>query len=254
MNQNKIFDFVFIGLGASNSLILITLIKRGLLLNKRVAVFEVNSKTNNDKTYCFWAKPNEAIVSDLESIISHKFKKIKIDGERVADIDACPYHYIRSIDLYDMTVKLLLEEKIPIYREAVEDLMVDNQVYSLRTATQEHQATYIFDSRPPSFDSKNTNEVVLIQSFYGMHISCEKDVFQEDTFEMMNFNIEQQGSTQFMYVIPFSSKEALVELTRFGAGKIQFDQAQNLLNNYISHNFGSYEQLGSEAGCIPMTT
>jgi hypothetical protein len=33
------YDFVFIGLGASNSLILLSLIKNGLLKNKQVAIF-----------------------------------------------------------------------------------------------------------------------------------------------------------------------------------------------------------------------
>lgn len=98
MNQNKIFDFVFIGLGASNSLILSALIKRGLLHDKRVAVFETDCKTSNDKTYCFWASPKEHIVSELHSIISRKFENIKVNSGRVANIHSCPYHYIRSID------------------------------------------------------------------------------------------------------------------------------------------------------------
>ena len=158
------------------------------------------------------------------------------------------------IDLYDKTKKLLREAQIPIYREAVEALSVENEVYTLRTANQVHQATYIFDSRPPLFNNKHANEVSFIQSFYGLHISCDNDVFQKDTFEMMNFNIDQQGSTQFIYVIPFSSKDALVELTRFGVDKIDFDEASNMLNSYIRQEFGSYQQLGSESGCIPMTT
>ena len=44
--QDTIYDFVFIGLGASNSLILLSLIKKGLLINKKAAVFEVEKHSN----------------------------------------------------------------------------------------------------------------------------------------------------------------------------------------------------------------
>ncbi len=54
--QNSTYDFVFIGLGASNSLILISLIQKGLTKNKKNAVLEPDSKTNNDKTYCVFGQ------------------------------------------------------------------------------------------------------------------------------------------------------------------------------------------------------
>ena len=52
-NEKNIYDFVFVGMGASNSLILISLIKNGLITDKKVAVLELDNKAKNDKTYCF---------------------------------------------------------------------------------------------------------------------------------------------------------------------------------------------------------
>jgi hypothetical protein len=71
--QNSTYDFVFIGLGASNSLILISLIQKGLTKNKKIAIFEPDGKTNNDKTYCFWANPKDEILVELKAIISRSF-------------------------------------------------------------------------------------------------------------------------------------------------------------------------------------
>ena len=55
INNETVYDFLFIGLGAGNSLIFLSLLKRGLVSNKKIAVVEPTKKNTNDKTYCFWA-------------------------------------------------------------------------------------------------------------------------------------------------------------------------------------------------------
>ncbi len=251
--QNKIYDFVFIGLGASNSLILISLIQKGLTKNKKIAVFEPDGKTNNDKTYCFWANPKDEILVELKAIISRSFNAIQVNKTRAENIENCPYHYIRSIDLYNYILDILNEVKIEIHRNSVEEITFKDKINTLYSATKVYQSNYVFDSRP-FLNLIPKDEIYLHQSFYGWHIRCVNDVFQKDTFDMMNFNIDQNDFTQFMYVIPFSSNEALVEMTRFGAEKIELSYAATILDEFIIKEFGEFEKLGEEIGCIPMTT
>jgi len=251
--QNSTYDFVFIGLGASNSLILISLIQKGLTKNKKIAVFEPDGKTNNDKTYCFWANPKDEIVVELKPIISLSFNTIQVNKTRAENIEDCPYHYIRSIDLYNYTLDVLNEAKIEIHRNSVEEINFKDKINTLYSATEVYQSNYVFDSRP-FLNLIPKDEIYLHQSFYGWHIRCVNDVFQKDTFDMMNFNIDQNDFTQFMYVIPFSSNEALVEMTRFGAEKIELSYAATILDEFIIKEFGEFEKLGEEIGCIPMTT
>ena len=99
-----IYDFLFIGLGASNSLALIALLKNSLFLGKKIAVIEQSEKNENDKTYCFWAKPNDNIVQDLATIISHRFDFLRVNQSLLQNIENQPYHYIKSIDLYNYTL------------------------------------------------------------------------------------------------------------------------------------------------------
>jgi lycopene beta-cyclase len=251
--QNKIYDFVFIGLGASNSLILISLIQKGLTKNKKIAVFEIDGKTNNDKTYCFWANPKDTIAVELKTIISRSFNAIQVNKTRAENIENCPYHYIRSIDLYNFTLEILNEAKIEILRNSVEEITSKNNINTLHSGTKVYNSNYIFDSRP-FLNLIPKDEIYLHQSFLGWHIRCVNDVFHKDTFDMMNFNIDQNDFTQFMYLIPFSSNEALVEMTRFGAEKIELSYAATILNEFINKEFGEFEKLGEEIGCIPMTT
>ena len=240
-------------MGASNSLILISLIQKGLTKNKKIAVFEPDGKTTNDKTYCFWANPKDEIVVELKPIISRSFNAIQVNKTRVENIENCPYHYIRSIDLYNYILDILNEAKIEIHRNSVEEITFKDKINTLYSATKVYHSNYVFDSRP-FLNLIPKDEIYLHQSFYGWHIRCANDVFQKDTFDMMNFNIDQNDFTQFMYVIPFSSNEALVEMTRFGAEKIELSYAATILDEFIIKEFGEFEKLGEEIGCIPMTT
>lgn len=253
-NESNIFDFIFIGLGASNSLIVLSLIKNGLLKDKKVLFIEPSSKSINDKTYCFWSSQNDFIIDDLSTIISHQFDKIKINNSNVQSLEGLFYYYIRSIDLYNHTFNKLNEEKIVIERAEVTNIIEDQDFCSVLTNSQSFRTRFIFDSRPPRLYKITEKDIYINQSFFGLHIKCENAVFLKDAFEMMNFNVEQNGATQFFYIIPFSSQEALVELTRFGIEKIEFNYAAELLKNFILNEFGQYTIIAEEAGCIPMTT
>jgi len=69
----------------------------------------------------------------------------------------------------------------------------------------------------------------------------------------MDFEIEQQGFTQFVYALPFSSSEILVEVTRFGAEIIRAEEAELLLSDYIEKSYGDFVKRSTEQGCIPMS-
>jgi lycopene beta-cyclase len=254
MNTTVIYDFVFIGLGASNSLIVLALLKNGALQGKKVGILEMDGKNTNDKTYCFWANPNDAIVSDLASIISYSYTQIQVNSSIQQNIEAQPYRHIRSIDLYNFTAAALQEAKISVHSASVDRMTFENDVYTLHGEGGQFLAYHIFDSRPPQLKLLAEKDIYLHQSFYGLHIRCEKDVFQAHAFEMMNFKIEQGGYTQFIYVLPYSQNEALIELTRFGIDKIETAYARAMLEKLIANDFGAYDVLAEEVGCIPMTT
>ncbi|MFN5627810.1 MAG: lycopene cyclase family protein, partial [Bacteroidota bacterium] len=254
-NVGTSYDFIFIGLGASNSLILLSLIKEACVANKKIAIIEPELKNKNDKTYCFWADPNDSIVKDLKQIISYNYTSIEVNRSVLQNIQNQPYYYIKSIDLYNHTLDALLKLTIPIYRQAVVEVVCnDDDLYSIKTDCGEFESNYIFDSRPPQANQIGKDDIYLNQSFYGLHIRCKNEVFNASTFLMMDFNVDQDKYTQFLYTLPFSAHEALIELTRFGIEKIEIEYAKKILDNKLKNSYGDYEILSDEAGCIPMTT
>lgn len=253
-NDTKIYDFVFIGIGASNSLLLLNLIQKNCNENNSFAIIESNSKVENDKTYCFWSHSNSSIVRELSPIISHSYSVINVNQTDSQKIDEQPYYYIRSSDLYNHTKEKANQHNIAVHRDHVEHVSAGNEFYTIKTSNSVFFTRFIFDSRAPSLSNLNSKEIYIHQSFYGLHIKCKNDVFDKHAFNMMNFNIEQSNYTQFIYILPFSNNEALVELTRFGVDKIDTNYAKGILDKFLSQSFGDYEILGHETGCIPMTT
>jgi len=253
-NNENVYDYIFSGLGASNSLIILSLLEDNLLLNKKIAIIEPSLKTINDKTYCFWAYPEDPIVIKLRSIIRHEYKNITINGGAKQDISTQPYYLIRSIDLYSLVSKKLENAKIPIFNCFVNEIVSSEDYHTLKTSNGSFKTQHVFNSVISKHEIPNIEEVSLHQSFYGLRVKCNTAQFQDSTFEMMNFNIDQNNYTQFLYTLPYSDKEALIELTRFGDKKVEIDYAKKLLVEQLNIKLGCYEILDEEIGCIPMTT
>ena len=70
----------------------------------------------------------------------------------------------------------------------------------------------------------------------------------------MDFSINQNSSTQFMYILPFSKTEALVEYTLFSEQLLETDKYKSALKDYLSSSgILNYQIKSRESGKIPMT-
>ena len=247
------YDYVFIGMGASNGLMLLEFIKRGYHQTKRIAVIEKAQKNTNDKTYCFWSTPDAAIVKDLSSIIRYQYQFVQTNATKVQSIQDQPYHCIRSIDFYNFLQATIASNPIDVFEAQVDAVKPQLDHIEIAFDSQVIKGAIVFDSRPPNFTPEANNKSYLLQTFFGYHIRLKDAVLNTDTFQMMNFDVDQSNYTQFVYNLPYAPNECLVELTRFGVDTIDIDYAKKILDEKIKAQFGSYEIVAEEEGCIPMT-
>ena len=71
----------------------------------------------------------------------------------------------------------------------------------------------------------------------------------------MDFSVEQKGNTRFMYVLPTSSTEALLEYTLFSKDLLSKAAYENEIENYIKKlGITDYKIIEKEQGNIPMTS
>ena len=92
------------------------------------------------------------------------------------------------------------------------------------------------------------------QHFLGWFVKTEYPIFKEKEATFMDFSIPQKGNTRFMYVLPFSATEALVEYTLFSEKTLEKKEYENAIITYLQNaQSGNYEIMETEKGNIPMT-
>jgi lycopene beta-cyclase len=237
------YDFLFIGLGAANCLLILRLFDEGLLTNKTIAIIEPNSKTQNDRTFCFWATPQELVNLKLEKLVSYKWDNIEIGGITKQTIAPLQYFHVSGIDLYNQTKLILAKTNVTFFAS----LLTQNpknisNYFELSLENQTLFAHKVFDSRPPVFLKPQKNQSHLLQSFYGFKVKSNENFFDPSTMIMMDFNVAQNSFTQFVYVLPYDEQTALIELTRFGENKLEVDEAKVILQQYIKKLNFSFDE------------
>jgi lycopene beta-cyclase len=246
-------DFLFAGAGASAILLLLSLEKRSLLDGKKIIVVDPDSKLLNDKTYCFWHNFTE--IEDLQCghLISHQWQKVNVNRQNAMSIYPLVYCRISSLDLYKELDRLIAKFNITRELGSVSSIDISTEGSIIKTEKEIYESKNVFDSRPAKFKAPQKNESFLLQSFIGYVIETEKEILESDTIDLMDFNVDQLGWTQFIYVLPLDKNKALVELTRFGKDILSKNEASTILDQYILERFGKYKIEDTEIGCIPMS-
>jgi len=254
-NLTKPFDFLFIGMGASNCLLLLKMHENNLLQDKTIAIIEPNSKNVNDRNFCFWSSEEELFNLNLQDLICSKWQKIKVADRESQSISPLFYYHIKGIDLYNKVKEILKELEIHYFKELFTGKpIIKSKTFEINLTETNLNACKVFDSRPPSYEFAKKNQSHLLQSFYGWELSAKDYTFDTSTMIMMDFDIPQNNYYQFMYILPLTKNKALFEITRFGKEKITKDEADKLLLEYIDRFGFSYQILEEERGVIPMSS
>ena len=70
----------------------------------------------------------------------------------------------------------------------------------------------------------------------------------------MDFDLDQKNNTRFMYVLPFSPTEALVEYTLFSKDLLKDEEYEAEITKYLNQRkAGKVSVTATEKGSIPMT-
>ncbi len=118
------------------------------------------------------------------------------------------------------------------------------------------QADAVFDSRPRPAPPGGLS---FSQHFFGQFLRIPAPAFDPSRCTLMDFRVSQQHGLHFVYVLPFSPTEALVENTYIqpiDAEKIEAEQHRQEIRAYLAeaYSLGAFSAQREEAGAIPMTT
>lgn len=248
------YHYIFSGLGLAAIMTVIKMADENLLQNKKILIIEPDAKNVNDRTWCFWEERN----GNWDSIVKHTWENAFFfnDQFKVNCLDNNLYKMIegeRFYEFFKQKIKnldvLWLNEKLVEFSERYDGVDVI-------TNSNHYQGEYLFNS-VYSLNSLlgHKKHPLLQQHFVGWFIKTEKAVFDPNESTFMDFTVEQKSNTRFMYVLPTSSKNALIEYTLFSPELLDLDDYEDEIKKYISNlGIDAYEIEAKEIGNIPMTS
>lgn len=249
------YDIAIVGLGCAGSHILLQMLEHPLMQEKKIIVFDDFQGGSLDKTWSFWEKGS----GKWDHLLSQQWSFGKFQTNRVdVDFSLEPYSYkkLQSEDVIAFAkAKLQQSSNCTLILSKV-DRIIETDIAEIYTAEKSFLAKLVLDSRIPKAFFEDTEATTLRQHFLGWHIKTEQEIFDPEKFVMMDYRHRDPGTTSFMYVLPYSQTEALVEFTYFAPELVKEQVYEDYLRKYISKYLSAahYSILATEQGIIPMTT
>jgi len=248
------YHYIFTGSGLSALMTVYEMLLSGKFKNKSILLIDENTKKANDRTWCFWDENNL-----FDEIVSKKWNQAIFANEkfnRVLELTPYQYKKINGLDFYELVFKKISEHKnIHFLNEKVVDFTELGNHCVVKTKEETFTCNKIFNSiyNPEVVTAQNKFPLIQ-QHFIGLFIKSKDAVFTPNCATFMDFSVEQKGNTRFMYVLPTSSTEALLEYTLFSKDLLSKEEYESEIKKYIE-NLGitEYEIIEKEQGNIPMT-
>lgn len=243
------YDFILAGGGLAGLSLAYRLAQS--LPSTSMLVLDRDSKTRNDRTWCFWA--NQPTIFD--GIVYRSWDRLAFKCatfERTLDLADYTYRMIRGIDFYRFVhTELSHRGNVDFVQGDVDRVESDADGASAILGNATYRGKWVFDSR---FDSRRFEPRRaahwLEQHFKGWVIETPVDAFEPQTPTLFDFRTEQKNDFRFFYVLPLSTRRALVEYVL-----LEPDHYDHALRTYLESVLGirEYRIMSREGGVNPLT-
>jgi len=248
------YDYIIAGSGCAGLSLLYQILNDPILNKKNILVIDKITKVTNDRTWCYW----ESEKGPFDSIVSHEWKTLEFvtsDFTQRFDLEHYSYKMIKGINFYNIVLSLAKKfENVKFKFEKIEKIQTEHNYAFVQTENAKYISEYVFNSTNifnPKINSGNS----LLQHFEGWVIKTENPTFNNKIGTLMDFRLNQRHGATFMYVLPTTSNEALIEYTLFSEKTLEKEQYKTEIENYIRDylKIEQYEITHKEFGIIPMS-
>ncbi|WNJ18385.1 lycopene cyclase family protein [Pontibacter sp. G13] len=244
------YDYLIAGAGAAGLSLLTYLLEEPALADKQILLIDRDQKRTNDRTWCFWQEAD----GPFESVVLRKWDHLYFHSpkmDKLMNISPYSYKMIRGLDFYAYCFELIADHPNVTFIQDEIRSMEDNRVICENGT---YEARLIFNSAQYKINPK-PHQHFLKQHFKGWFLKTEKPSFVVDEPVLMDFRVKQVDGCSFVYVLPLSETEALVEYTLFSPTVLEQPVYDDLLRDYIDQylQLEEYTIEEEEFGVIPMT-
>ena len=232
----KEFDYIIIGGGCAGLSLAYELEINEKLKDKNLAIIEPRAEYKKDKTWSFW----RVVPHNFDDCVKKSWENFSINIPKKTNHLECvsyPYQSIDSGMFYKKINSKLKENKNISFFKDLKEVNSKN--------------SFIFNSVPSiKKDFRN-----LWQHFCGVEIETQNNFFDDEIFNLMDFDCNQRESVHFFYTLPYSKNTALIETTWLsrmndGSQKDYDNQIKDYIENHLK--LKNYKIIYKEEGAIPL--
>jgi lycopene beta-cyclase len=246
-------DLVILGGGCAGLSLAMRLAKLGEHCPQTIIV-EPRERYVNDRTWCFWGTPS----APLNPLVRHRWNRVQVMAEgRRLDVDctASPYEMIPASVFYETALEAVAENhrlRLLGGTSFIGEPVRRGDRWEITTTQGIFRPRWIVDTRPVR--PPRRDDALLWQSFYGQEIQCESACFDPDCATLMDFLPSTDQGIMFLYVLPTTARQALVEVTTFAPDPLGPDILQPILTDVLSKRLkiAKPEVIRAESGSLPM--
>ena len=229
----KEFDYIIIGGGCAGLSLAYELEIHSKLKDKSLAIIEPREEYNRDKTWSFW----KVFSHNFEDCVKKSWNTFTINSPnktKYVECQSTPYQTIDSGLFYNKILSRLKSNKNITFFKNINEVNKSNAI--------------IFNS-VPQFENQKEN---LWQHFCGVEIETNKEFFDDEIFNLMDFACDQRNKVHFFYTLPFAKNKALVETTWIS--ELDNDKLKDYdeqIDDYLSNHLNirnckiNYKELGA---------
>jgi lycopene beta-cyclase len=235
-------DIAIIGGGSAG----ITLASK--LSQHSTVVIEPKTPAERDACWALWATSDQQ--AKLQSATKGRWSQWRlVDYEQEIIHNSHEYNYISlsSAD-YLGACEETLSANVKLVRASAESIKPKGYGGSFSAQGQNYQANYIYDSRPPKADKEG-----LKQHFFGLEIRTKSPLMAPDIATLMDFRVDQSRGLHFIYALPYSDREILIESTMISTSLEPEDWYRQAIDQWLDQHGIEIETIvRQESGIIAM--
>ena len=185
----KEFDYIIIGGGCAGLSLAYELDINKKLEKKTLAIIEIREKYKRDKTWSFWKVFNH----NFEDCVIKSWNSFTINsryGSHEMKNKKYPYQTIDSGLFYKKVIDRLKKNQNIQFLKGIDRLNTKN--------------SFIFNSIVPN----QIHDSNLWQHFKGIEIETQKNIFDDEIFNLMDFDCDQRNNVHFFLYFAFCKKQS----------------------------------------------
>lgn len=262
MNQQDLseheLDIIIIGAGASGLSLLLEL--HHINDTHRIKVLEQANGLNCDRIWSLWQPFThhhaDSLPQYLNALVAKNWRSLSLSvngNEHLMHNERYRYTSIRSSAFGEFALACAKDNPLHEIHFNSEVLAVTDRgdCIEVRTQNQQFFAKKVIDTRPPSIHTKHDG---LVQCFYGQEIAVDIDIFDDAMVQLMGALKCGELGLEFVYILPFSPRHALIEFTCFSPSVVSITILKKRLKAVIQEMMSSnnFHVLREESAALPM--